>query len=141
MEEVRLVDSFWISGFLYRNIPDFELCAVEQTIICRCSVWSHNGESFVWSHFCLSFLTIYHALCLQALFCLWFLLSVPLCFIGSYFGFKSERIEHPLRTNPIPRQIPTQVSHNTSLEHSMLNSCHEKIAFVKKSSLSCSLLT
>ena len=29
-------------------------------------------------------------------------------FIGSYFGFKKEIIEHPVRTNQIPRQIPTQ---------------------------------
>jgi transmembrane 9 superfamily protein 2/4 len=40
---------------------------------------------------------------------LWFLVSVPLSFIGSYFGFKKPRIEHPVRTNQIPRQIPDQV--------------------------------
>uniref|UniRef100_A0A1I8F3C5 Transmembrane 9 superfamily member n=1 Tax=Macrostomum lignano TaxID=282301 RepID=A0A1I8F3C5_9PLAT len=36
-----------------------------------------------------------------AILALWFLVSVPLCFLGAYF-------EHPVRTNQIPRQIPDQ---------------------------------
>ncbi|KAG9298808.1 hypothetical protein G9A89_015829 [Geosiphon pyriformis] len=40
---------------------------------------------------------------------LWFLVSVPLSMIGSFFGFKKPRIEQPVRTNQIPRQIPDQV--------------------------------
>jgi transmembrane 9 superfamily protein 2/4 len=43
-----------------------------------------------------------------ALIALWFLISVPLCFIGAYYGYRKPRIEHPLRTNQIPRQIPEQ---------------------------------
>eukprot|EP00897_Mesotaenium_endlicherianum_P009787 jgi/Mesen1/8837/ME000053S08240 len=43
-----------------------------------------------------------------ALFFLWFGISVPLVFIGSYFGFKKGAIEDPVRTNKIPRQIPEQ---------------------------------
>ncbi|KAJ3043202.1 hypothetical protein HDV00_005522 [Rhizophlyctis rosea] len=43
-----------------------------------------------------------------ALIAMWCLISVPLCFIGAYFGFKKPRIEHPVRTNQIPRQIPEQ---------------------------------
>ena len=43
-----------------------------------------------------------------ALVCLWFGISVPLVFIGSYFGFKKPAIEDPVRTNKIPRQIPEQ---------------------------------
>ncbi|KAJ3387916.1 hypothetical protein HDU92_001745 [Lobulomyces angularis] len=43
-----------------------------------------------------------------ALVSMWFLVSLPLCFVGAYFGFKRERIEHPVRTNQIPRQIPEQ---------------------------------
>jgi len=39
---------------------------------------------------------------------LWFGISVPLVFMGSYFGFKKEPIEDPVRTNKIPRQIPEQ---------------------------------
>eukprot|EP00245_Coleochaete_scutata_P018807 TRINITY_DN9964_c0_g1_i1.p1 TRINITY_DN9964_c0_g1~~TRINITY_DN9964_c0_g1_i1.p1 ORF type:complete len:638 (-),score=89.32 TRINITY_DN9964_c0_g1_i1:722-2635(-) len=43
-----------------------------------------------------------------ALFFLWFGISVPLVFIGSYFGFKKPAPEDPVRTNKIPRQIPEQ---------------------------------
>eukprot|EP00058_Branchiostoma_floridae_P007674 XP_002593162.1 hypothetical protein BRAFLDRAFT_277886 [Branchiostoma floridae] len=45
---------------------------------------------------------------LIALLALWFCVSVPLTFIGAYFGFKKRPIEHPVRTNQIPRQIPEQ---------------------------------
>ncbi|KAI5070386.1 hypothetical protein GOP47_0014729 [Adiantum capillus-veneris] len=43
-----------------------------------------------------------------ALVFLWFGISVPLVFIGSYFGFKKPPLEDPVRTNKIPRQIPEQ---------------------------------
>ncbi|KAI9142381.1 hypothetical protein BKA69DRAFT_1124062 [Paraphysoderma sedebokerense] len=46
---------------------------------------------------------------LFALVALWFLVSAPLSFVGSYYGFKKPKIEHPVRTNQIPRQIPEQV--------------------------------
>ncbi|TMW60672.1 hypothetical protein Poli38472_000714 [Pythium oligandrum] len=46
---------------------------------------------------------------LFALLVLWFGISVPLVFLGSYFGFKAPAIEHPVRTNQIARQIPEQV--------------------------------
>lgn len=45
---------------------------------------------------------------LIALLALWFLVSTPLVFVGSYLGFKKPVIENPTRTNQIPRQIPTQ---------------------------------
>uniref|UniRef100_A0A8C1DIY6 Transmembrane 9 superfamily member n=1 Tax=Cyprinus carpio carpio TaxID=630221 RepID=A0A8C1DIY6_CYPCA len=45
---------------------------------------------------------------LVAILALWFCISVPLTFIGAYFGFKKSGIEHPVRTNQIPRQIPEQ---------------------------------
>merc|ERR1740130_1184627 len=45
---------------------------------------------------------------LFALLFLWFGISVPLCFVGSYFGFRKTKIENPVRTNMIPRQIPDQ---------------------------------
>lgn len=41
-----------------------------------------------------------------ALLAIWLLISVPLVMIGSYFGQKKQAIEHPVRTNQIPRQIP-----------------------------------
>ncbi|KAF9578543.1 hypothetical protein BGW38_005602 [Lunasporangiospora selenospora] len=40
---------------------------------------------------------------------LWFLISTPLSVIGSYMGFQRPKIEHPVRANQIPRQIPDQV--------------------------------
>eukprot|EP01024_Parvocaulis_polyphysoides_P067001 TRINITY_DN7937_c0_g1_i1.p1 TRINITY_DN7937_c0_g1~~TRINITY_DN7937_c0_g1_i1.p1 ORF type:complete len:680 (-),score=89.67 TRINITY_DN7937_c0_g1_i1:458-2362(-) len=39
---------------------------------------------------------------------LWFGISLPLVFIGSYFGYKKSSSEDPVRTNKIPRQIPDQ---------------------------------
>ncbi|XP_052110111.1 transmembrane 9 superfamily member 7 [Arachis duranensis] len=43
-----------------------------------------------------------------ALVCLWFGISVPLVFVGSYLGFKKPVIEDPVKTNKIPRQVPEQ---------------------------------
>jgi len=43
-----------------------------------------------------------------ALLVLWFGISVPLVFLGSYFGFRKDAISVPVRTNQIPRQIPAQ---------------------------------
>ncbi|KAJ3276393.1 hypothetical protein HDV01_005016 [Terramyces sp. JEL0728] len=43
-----------------------------------------------------------------ALIGLWFLVSIPLCIVGSYFGFRHPGFEPPCKTNQIPRQIPPQ---------------------------------
>lgn len=43
-----------------------------------------------------------------ALVFLWFGISVPLVFVGSYLGFKKPAMEDPVKTNKIPRQIPEQ---------------------------------
>eukprot|EP01095_Lingulamoeba_sp_RSL-Kostka_P006661 TRINITY_DN20_c1_g1_i1.p1 TRINITY_DN20_c1_g1~~TRINITY_DN20_c1_g1_i1.p1 ORF type:complete len:632 (+),score=174.44 TRINITY_DN20_c1_g1_i1:96-1991(+) len=40
---------------------------------------------------------------------LWFGISIPLAFFGSYLGFKKPPPDNPVRTNQIPRQIPDQV--------------------------------
>ncbi|KAK7597854.1 hypothetical protein V9T40_010079 [Parthenolecanium corni] len=45
---------------------------------------------------------------LLALVSLWSCVSLPLTFVGSIFGFRKRTIEHPVRTNQIPRQIPEQ---------------------------------
>jgi len=37
---------------------------------------------------------------------IWFLISVPLSFAGSWVGFRQPAISAPVRTNQIPRQIP-----------------------------------
>jgi hypothetical protein len=47
-------------------------------------------------------------LTLLALLALWFGVSVPLTFVGAFFGFRKRILEHPVRTNQIPRQIPDQ---------------------------------
>lgn len=39
---------------------------------------------------------------------LWFCVSTPLVFLGSYFGYKKDAIEFPVNTSNIPRQIPEQ---------------------------------
>ena len=39
---------------------------------------------------------------------LWFGISVPLVFLGSYFGYKGDSIEFPTAVSSIPRQIPEQ---------------------------------
>ena len=38
--------------------------------------------------------------------CIWFIISVPLSFAGSWLGFRAPAIQAPVRTNQIPRQIP-----------------------------------
>merc|ERR1719215_2369361 len=43
-----------------------------------------------------------------ALLVLWFGISVPLVFLGSYFGYRKPTIELPVRTNQVARQIPAQ---------------------------------
>jgi transmembrane 9 superfamily protein 2/4 len=39
---------------------------------------------------------------------LWFCVSVPLVFLGSYYGYRRETVTFPVRTNQIPRAIPEQ---------------------------------
>nr|XP_043623473.1 transmembrane 9 superfamily member 7-like [Erigeron canadensis] len=48
-----------------------------------------------------------------ALVCLWFGISVPLVFVGSYLGFKKPALEDPVKTNKIPRQVPEQAWYMT----------------------------
>jgi transmembrane 9 superfamily protein 2/4 len=43
-----------------------------------------------------------------ALLVLWFGISVPLVFLGAFFGYKRAPVSLPVRTNQIPRQIPEQ---------------------------------
>ncbi|KAI3443636.1 hypothetical protein Pfo_000301 [Paulownia fortunei] len=43
-----------------------------------------------------------------ALVLLWFGISVPLVFLGSFLGFKTPAFEDPVKTNKIPRPIPLQ---------------------------------
>lgn len=43
---------------------------------------------------------------LLALLAMWCLIHIPLSLVGSYLGLKSGGLEHPVRVNQIPRQIP-----------------------------------
>lgn len=52
---------------------------------------------------------------LLALLALWFGISLPLTFVGAYFGFKKRVMEYPVRTNQIPRQIPEQSLYTQAL--------------------------
>lgn len=44
-----------------------------------------------------------------ALVFMWMGISVPLVFIGYFFGSRKQPYEHPVRTNQIPRQVPDQM--------------------------------
>mmetsp|Transcript_63519 Transcript_63519/g.132214 ORF Transcript_63519/g.132214 Transcript_63519/m.132214 type:complete len:695 (-) Transcript_63519:130-2214(-) len=46
---------------------------------------------------------------LVAILMFWFGLSLPLVFFGSFLGFRRDAVDFPVRTNPIPRQVPDQV--------------------------------
>ena len=46
---------------------------------------------------------------LAALLLMWFCVSVPLVFLGAYFGYRRKNTEFPVRINQIPRQVPEQV--------------------------------
>ncbi|KAM7492906.1 hypothetical protein LguiB_027515 [Lonicera macranthoides] len=39
---------------------------------------------------------------------LWFCISVPLTLTGGFLGTRAHRLEYPVRTNQIPREIPAQ---------------------------------
>uniref|UniRef100_A0A673GC22 Transmembrane 9 superfamily member n=1 Tax=Sinocyclocheilus rhinocerous TaxID=307959 RepID=A0A673GC22_9TELE len=43
-----------------------------------------------------------------ALLCMWFGISMPLVYLGYYFGFRKLPYDNPVRTNQIPRQVPEQ---------------------------------
>nr|XP_039252288.1 transmembrane 9 superfamily member 4-like [Styela clava] len=44
-----------------------------------------------------------------AILALWFGVSLPLVFIGYYFGYRKQPYDYPVRTNQIPRQVPEQL--------------------------------
>mmetsp|Transcript_33709 Transcript_33709/g.54331 ORF Transcript_33709/g.54331 Transcript_33709/m.54331 type:complete len:375 (+) Transcript_33709:130-1254(+) len=44
---------------------------------------------------------------------LWFVISLPLVFLGAYLGFRKDVISVPCRTNQIPREIPPQLWYQT----------------------------
>lgn len=46
---------------------------------------------------------------MMSLLCLWFCISLPLVYLGYYFGCRKQPFQHPVRTNFIPRKVPEQV--------------------------------
>ncbi|ORZ15076.1 hypothetical protein BCR42DRAFT_416346 [Absidia repens] len=45
---------------------------------------------------------------MMAILGIWTVIALPLSVAGSYLGFRRPKIEHPVRTNQIPRQVPDQ---------------------------------
>lgn len=75
----------------------FPTCIFIIFIILDLMLWSANAATAV------PFLTI-----LTLLF-LWLGVSVPLVFLGSYFGFRKDKIEVPVKVNHLRRHIPDQM--------------------------------
>lgn len=46
---------------------------------------------------------------------LWICVSVPLTFVGAFFGFRKPAFQYPTQTNQIPRHIPQQSFYTKSL--------------------------
>lgn len=44
-----------------------------------------------------------------ALLCIWFLISFPLVWVGVWLGYRRELKDPPVKTNMVPRVIPSQV--------------------------------
>ena len=63
---------------------------------------------FLISHILSPFSSSLHPYSMLAILTLWFGISVPLVFLGAFYGYKKDPIEFPVVTSNIPRQIPTQ---------------------------------
>lgn len=85
---------FFFSSQTALLVPGFVFSLVS---VLNLFVWSQHSSSAI------PFGTFF------ALMLMWFGISLPLVFIGAYFGERKKAIEHPVRTNQIPRQIPEQV--------------------------------
>jgi transmembrane 9 superfamily protein 2/4 len=51
---------------------------------------------------------------------IWFLISLPLSFAGSWVGFRQPGITPPVRTNQIPRQIPPSTTYMRTIPSMLL---------------------
>jgi transmembrane 9 superfamily member 2/4 len=59
-------------------------------------------------------------LSMLAVLALWFGISVPLVFLGAYYGYKKDPLEFPVVTSNIPRQIPEQPWYASFFDDSMI---------------------
>ena len=84
-QRVTLITALGFTGFLFSVL-----------FILNLAVWSKGSTNAV------QFSSIF------AVLCLWLLVSVPLTFVGAYYGFKAEKVEFPVRVSSMPRQIPPQ---------------------------------
>lgn len=70
---------------------------------------------------------------------LWFGISVPLVFLGAYFGYRRDALEFPVVTSNIPRQIPDQPWYLNPLLTSLLGgilpfgACFVELFFIMSS--------
>uniref|UniRef100_A0A672M6L9 Transmembrane 9 superfamily member n=1 Tax=Sinocyclocheilus grahami TaxID=75366 RepID=A0A672M6L9_SINGR len=64
--------------------------------VLNCFIWGEHSSGAV------PFTTM------LALLCMWFGISMPLVYLGYYFGFRKLPYDNPVRTNQIPRQVPEQ---------------------------------
>ncbi|XP_064861269.1 transmembrane 9 superfamily member 4 [Oncorhynchus nerka] len=69
----------------------FSIC-----FVLNCFIWGEHSSGAV------PFTTM------LALLCMWFGISMPLVYLGYYFGFRKQPYDNPVRTNQIPRQVPEQ---------------------------------
>ena len=79
-----------LTGFLYPGMMAFVF------FVLNCFIWSQGSSGAI------PFTTMI------VLLLMWFGISVPLVFVGAFFGFKATLKDPPVRTNEIPRQIPLQ---------------------------------
>ncbi|CAK9304798.1 unnamed protein product [Gordionus sp. m RMFG-2023] len=90
-----------IKGTLWKKTAFYTATLYPSTVFNICSflnffLWAkHSSASIPFST-------------MMAILCLWFGISVPLVYIGSYFGYRKQPYSQPVRTNQIPRQIPEQ---------------------------------
>ena len=84
-QRVTLITALGFTGFLFSAL-----------FILNLAVWSKGSTNAV------QFSSMF------AVLCLWLLVSVPLTFVGAYYGFKAEKVDFPVRVSSMPRQIPPQ---------------------------------
>ena len=111
--EITMVVSKIIARFQNSHLVEINFSNQIKVIF----IWSFfSVHRIVFAHFFVMNLVLWYKgssaavpfLTLVELLALWFLVSVPLTFVGAFLGFRKRAIEHPVRTNQIPRQIPDQ---------------------------------
>jgi len=97
----------WKNVTLYAGIL-FPAIVFSVFFIINIFVWSTGSNGAV------SFLTL-----LLLLF-LWFGISIPIVFLGAYFGYRKKAYEIPVRTNQIARQVPRQPWYSNGIMTSLI---------------------